>query len=53
MFTADYTYTNKANPFNVVKFDLDGNFVIIGDDVSDAALLEMENMHDVEGWTCD
>lgn len=46
----DYTYTNKQDAFNVVKFTLDGDFVIIGDDVSDSLLFKMENMEDVDGW---
>ena len=48
--TYDYTYTNSQDAFNVVKFTLDGDFVIIGNDVSDADLAKMENMEDVSGW---
>lgn len=43
----DYAYTKG---FNMVKFDFAGNFLIIGDDVSDADLATMENMQDVAGW---
>lgn len=50
MLNADYTYTNKSDAFNVVKFDLGGNFVIVGDDVSDEVLIKMENMETVNGW---
>jgi hypothetical protein len=46
----DYKYTNNENPFAVVKFDLDGNFVTIDCDPSESQLLAMENMTDVEGW---
>ena len=45
--TYDYAYTKG---FNMVKFDFDGNFVIVGDDVDNKDLLTMENMQDVEGW---
>ncbi len=45
--TYEFAYTNG---FNMVKFDFEGNFVIIGDDVSDSDLATMENMQDVAGW---
>ena len=47
IMTYEYAYTNG---FNMVKFDFEGNFVIIGDDVSDSDLATMENMQDVAGW---
>ena len=47
MNTYEYAYTKG---FNMVKFDFEGNFLIIGHDVSDSDLATMENMQDVAGW---
>jgi len=47
--TYEYAYTKG---FNMVKFDFEGNFLIIGDDVGDSDLIKMENMQDVDGWDC-
>lgn len=46
----DYQYVNTANEFNFVKFNLGGDFLIVGDDVDDCDLLKMGNMQDVNGW---
>ena len=53
MTNYDYTYTNTQDAFNVVKFTLDGEFVIIGNDVDDETLAKMENMEDISGWECE
>lgn len=48
----DYQYVNQADPFYVVKLDLDGRYVIIGgDDLDTETLAAMANMDDVQGWT--
>ena len=53
MTNYDYTYTNNSDAFNVVKLTLDGEFVIIGDEVSESDLLKMVDMVDVDGWECE
>jgi hypothetical protein len=43
----DYQYSKG---FNVVKLTYEGEFVVLGDDVSDDDILKMVNMEDVSGW---
>lgn len=46
------TYSNNANPFDLVRIKSDDSFVVIGDtEVSDADLLKMVNWEDVAGWS--
>ncbi len=44
------TYSNKANPFNLVLIKSDDSFVIINDDVCNEDLEKMLNWEEVEGW---
>ena len=45
------TYSNKANPFDLVLIKSDDSFVIVGDTVpSNSDLEKMVNWCDVDGW---
>ena len=46
------TYSNKANPFDLVLIKSDGSFVIVGDTTpSDSDLALMTGWDDVNGWS--
>lgn len=46
------TYTNNANPFDLVLIKSDDSFVIVGESIpTDSDLGKMTNWEDVEGWT--
>lgn len=47
------TYSNVANPFNLVLIKSDDSFVIMGDDVSDSDLVKMNNWEEVDGWNAE
>lgn len=52
--TTMVTYSNKANPFDLVLIKSDDTFVIVGDtNVSDSDLSKMVNWEDVNGWTAE
>lgn len=46
------TYSNNANPFDLVLIKADDSFVIVGEtEPSEADLIKMVNWEDVAGWT--
>ena len=45
------TYSNIANPFDLVLIKSDDSFVIVGDTkVNDETIEKMMNWEDVNGW---
>ena len=53
MTNFDYQYSNKSNPFAVVKWTLDGDFLAIDCEPTQAELDAMFDMLDINGWECE
>ena len=48
------TYSNKANPFDLVLIKSDDSFVIVGESTpTDEQLETMVNWGDVDGWSAE
>lgn len=46
----DHEYVNINNPYHVVKWTIDGEYVEIGGECTEAQLIAMNNLDDVEGF---